>query len=126
MAKIRVKMHADLPFHLEQKMVAQNKFTIYARKHREFVIFEKNIAPVFKQATEAHVLSDESQTTLIKACNKILEWYDKPDMAAIDYSKPIRIRIENLARSKTPLEREFLLDWMDRNVPASYETHPGD
>jgi hypothetical protein len=115
MTKVRVRFNADIPFHLENKLINKHGFSVIARKHREWVMLEKPIAPQFKNPLDASTLSEHFQTQCIKDCNRIVNWYGpNPEQA----TTAIRIRLDSLASSRPSLERQFILEWMERNFPT--------
>lgn len=111
--EIRLQFKNDMPFTLELILVNKYGFRVIQRnKQANIVIYGKTLKPAPKKALNSDELDEKKQNELIHRINKIVNFYECPE----NYVKQIKIRLHNLAMCYSALERQFILDWMGRNV----------
>lgn len=115
----RLKIHCEkLPFSVENRLVNKYGFTVFSRQGQEWVIFIKDSKHKAKPVVvdTAAVLDEDTQNTLIKQCNKVVDYYVDPVKSKVQ----ILARLKNIAWSmQEAKKREFILEWSKR-----WETNP--
>lgn len=111
--KLKFKDTISLP--VEMALVHKWGFRIEERNKNAnppYVMFAKDIAPIFGDAESPDGLAEAVKTDLIRRMNKIVDWYENPEL----HTKSIQARINNLAMCRAGAERQFVLAWSAANV----------
>jgi hypothetical protein len=116
--KRRIKFKADIPLRLEYALVNRFGFQYFARKKNEWVIYERTINPGHVDFSD---LADDIVTDLTRRVNRIVSSFENPE----EHLPQIKTRCTNLARTLTPKQRAWVLDWI-RRVIDEEEDHPQD
>lgn len=114
----KLKFRDTLPFRLELLMVNKFGFVIFSRLHGSYVIYTKR-EHLQKHPVNTDGLNEVTQTALIRRCNRIVDWYQDPDL----FVPSIRTRLTGMAAVLPATQRQFVLDWMDREYPEKKVEH---
>lgn len=119
--KARFKFKGDMSADLKE-VLKRNGFSHYAG-HPDWLMYVKideamkpnvnKIPPVVLNEPDWRGLSDEKQAELNRCCNRIVDKY--PGDLSMNRDK-IRVRVTNLAKTREPRERDWMLDWVRRVV----------
>ena len=95
-------------------LVSKYGFRIHSRVHGISFIMEKIFTDVRKpDPLETHDLSKEDKEKLIRSCERIVSWYNKPENHVLE----IRNRLYVIALLKPEPEKKFIQDWCEINYP---------
>ncbi len=130
-----IKMKANLPAHVEARLVNKWGFAVERRVHGDYVLFKKSYisdkndegvkrtirASVNKPTTITPInlnnvtalLTPHQKKALAKRCDNIVAMF--PDPYAVPMS--IRTRLQVISQRMTLQEAQFVLEYMDEHFP---------
>jgi hypothetical protein len=127
-----LKMKSSLPFNLESRLVSKWGYAVDKRVPGEFIIFKKTyvsdtkVDDGLRRTIRASVndnkivypsfkaeLNAGEKKALEKRCDNIVNFFPDP------YSVPesVRARLKIAMQHSTPLEAQYILEYMDENFP---------
>lgn len=118
MSKRQLKFKSDIPLRLEYALVNRFGFNFVSRKKNEWVIYEREVKPGYVDFSD---LKEDVITDLTRRVNRIVMSFEQPE----EHLVQIKARCTNLARTLTPKQRAWVMDWIKRVIDEE-EDEPAD
>lgn len=110
--KAKLKLSGDLPWSLEHKLISSGGFKVFSRRPKEWVILEKLKPSNFQPTVIDGKLDPVVVGDLLRRCNNICNMFHEPEL----HTRVIRMRLNNICLTLSPLERDFVQQWMNEFV----------
>jgi len=118
--RAKLKFRGDMPWYLEHKLMTKYGFRVHSRKNPEWLIVEKLKPTWTPEILTNGELPEETQNTLIRRCNTIVNQFNDP----VAHIITLRIRVDNMAKTLPPIQRKFVQDWAERNLGDDSDALP--